>query len=65
MRMNVWHMADVRTAQKASETLVKIQGVADIGMNVDEGYLEVQFDPKKTDESAIRSAMQQAGFEVR
>lgn len=61
-KMRIPQMNSVGSTQKVSETLVQIEGVADIGVNPDEGLLEVMYDPQKTDEAAIRAALSKSGF---
>lgn len=63
-RMHVKGMNSARDIRRLSDTLVDIQGVADIGVNDEQELVEVKFDPTKTDASALESALRQAGFEV-
>lgn len=55
-------MKSAEAIRKVSDALVSIQGVADIGVNGEEGLLEVRFDPGKTSEEEIRSVVVQAGY---
>ena len=41
-----------------------VPGVADARVRLDAGSAEVDFDPERTDEAAIRSAIEGAGYEV-
>lgn len=64
LRLRVGGMDSVRDIRKLSDTLVRIQGVADIGVNDEQQMVEVKFDPGKTDPSALEFAVRQAGFDL-
>jgi copper chaperone CopZ len=64
MRMQVPQMNSAATTRQVSDALVQVQGVADIGVNPDQGLVEIRFDPHKTSESAIRDVVQQVGLQV-
>lgn len=57
-------MNSAETTRQVSDSLVRVQGVADIGVNPEQGLVEVKFDPGKTDAEAVRNAIRQAGFQV-
>ena len=62
--MRVPSMDSAHKTRTVSDALVRVQGVADIGVSPDQGIVEVRYDAGKTDEQAIRQAVQNAGFEV-
>lgn len=63
-RLHVPGMNSAETTRQVSDSLVRVQGVADIGVNPEQGLVEVKFDPGKTDAEAVRNAIRQAGFQV-
>jgi copper chaperone CopZ len=63
-RMQIPAMNSAESTRQVSDALVRIQGVADIGVDADQGVIEVRFDPEKTGMDAIRSAVAGAGFQV-
>lgn len=61
-RMRIPEMKSVDTTRAVSDALVAVQGVADIGVDADQGLVEVRYDPGKTNEDQICDAVRQAGF---
>lgn len=62
--MKVTGMNSAHAIRAVSDALVAVQGVADIGVNGDQdpGTVQVKFDGGKTNEQAIREAVQRAGY---
>ena len=46
------------------DSLNRLQGIAGIKTNISNHKVEVAYDPEKTDQDAIRSAIEKAGYEV-
>ncbi len=63
-RLHVRGMNTAADIRRLSDTLVAINGVADIGVNDEQELVEVKFDPQRTEAQALQSALRQAGFEV-
>lgn len=57
-RLQVRPMNSADAIRRVSDALVQIQGVGDVGVNGEEGLVEVAFDPEKTTERQIHSAGQ-------
>lgn len=63
-QMHIAGMNSAESTRKVSDALVRVQGVADIGVNPDQGLVEVRFDAGKTNEAALQAAVREAGFQV-
>ncbi len=61
-RMRIPTMRTAEATRQVSDVLVNVQGVADIGVNPDEGLVEVKYDSGKTQPEAMREALRRAGF---
>ena len=46
------------------DSLNRLQGIAEIKTNISNHKVEVAYDPEKTDQDAIRSAVEKSGYEV-
>jgi len=64
-KMHISELNSARATRGVSDALVSVQGVADIGVNADRGFIEVKFDPTRTDENAIHEAIRRAGYNPR
>ncbi|MBX3488593.1 heavy metal translocating P-type ATPase [Parvibaculum sp.] len=63
-RLVVPGMGSDHCAGLVSTSLMRLDGVADVGTNIANHRVTVRFDPARTDPASLRAAVERAGYEV-
>ena len=63
-RLVVPGMGSDHCAGLVSTSLMRLDGVADVGTNIANHRVTVSFDPARTDTASLRAAIERAGYEV-